>query len=145
MSAREHLSKKQFPFKTIDYPLTEKNAPYNENYHSVRAVDPETGIQIGDMTWDKRNGRLAMIKVEDGLRRQGIATAMWNHANSVSPVTHSELRTPEGDAWAQKIGGDLPKNKACETCNSIEHSTKRHDAACTVCGSLKHKTKKHPG
>jgi GNAT superfamily N-acetyltransferase len=128
MSASEHLSKKQFKFRTVDYPLGENDRPhFSDKYHAVLAVNAQSGEQIGNMTWAaKGSGKIAAIEVDPKFRRQGIATAMWNHANSVSPVTHGETRTPEGDAWAKSVGGKGLDKKACTTCGDEGHLASEH-------------------
>lgn len=51
------------------------------------------------------------VYVTPARRRQGIATALWNHAQSLpDPPRHSNERSLAGDAWAKKMGGHLPEN-----------------------------------
>jgi ribosomal protein S18 acetylase RimI-like enzyme len=74
-------------------------------------------LALGDDTayidWEP-SGELYYIKVPVEYRRQGLATRLWESAQVVAresglpPLTHSEYRTNDGDAWAQAVGGVLP-------------------------------------
>lgn len=74
------------------------------------------------MVWEgwpeEREGTVSSIDVAPEFQRQGIATAMWNHAKrlsqsnpSIPTPIHSDFRTPEGDAWAKSTGDWLPPNE----------------------------------
>ena len=73
--------------------------------------------KVGHLSWNPKTGSISKVHVHERHRRKGIATAMWNHAQEVSkklkifPPHHTEERTDMGDAWAKKVGGNLPKNK----------------------------------
>lgn len=62
-------------------------------------------------------GEVGWVQVEPSHQRQGIGTALWERAhayaaqNKLAPPRHSPTRTPEGDAWVQKVGGTVPKRK----------------------------------
>ena len=87
-------------------------------WHSVVARDA-AGEVAGQMHWRKRGrgtvpGRVDWISVEPQHRRQGLATQMWEHAQSLDlrPYPkHSNERTDEGDAWARSVGGRLPRRR----------------------------------
>lgn len=65
------------------------------------------------------SGQIADISVHHEHRRQGIATALWNHAvhhanstgGDVPWPEHSMNRTDAGDAWAHSLGEDLPPRR----------------------------------
>lgn len=77
--------------------------------HFVQAVSP-SGEIMGTLNWYGTTGMVASIDVEPQYRRQGISTAMWEHAQQFSPKPkHSADRTDDGDAWARSVGGPLPR------------------------------------
>lgn len=52
-------------------------------YHRVEAI--QDGNKIGKIDWDgSETGRVNLIHVDEEHRRQGVATALWNEAHSVS-------------------------------------------------------------
>jgi hypothetical protein len=70
------------------------------------------GEKVGYLHWSGTTGRTYKIDVDDDHQRRGLATAMWNHANSLKGVRkpqHSNDRTDVGDAWARSVGGRLPR------------------------------------
>lgn len=118
MSAQNNLSKIQFK---------------HTEGHDLHFVDAGDDADHGHIAWDKRSGRVDQIFVPEHLRRQGIATQLWDTAHSVAeqkglvhPV-HSDARTPEGDAWAKSVGGKLPKNYQCTTCGDYGHNYTEHE------------------
>jgi ribosomal protein S18 acetylase RimI-like enzyme len=92
-----------------------KNVPYSE--HNISVVKAESGGAVARMVWDSE-GKMGNVHVDSNLRRKGIATKMWQFAQSLSqqdptiaPIRHSDVRTKAGDSWARKVGGDLPPLK----------------------------------
>jgi GNAT superfamily N-acetyltransferase len=94
--------------------------------YKVDAYHPVTGEPVGSMNWDD-NGTVGHVSVKPEHRRQGIATQLWNEGQRVAgmpPATcttpgcgqthiipaprHSSSRTPDGDAWAKSVGGEIP-------------------------------------
>jgi ribosomal protein S18 acetylase RimI-like enzyme len=79
----------------------------------VLRVAIELGEDLAYLDWEP-SGELYYIKVPAEYRRQGLATRLWESAQVVAresglpPLTHSEYRTNDGDAWAQAVGGVLP-------------------------------------
>lgn len=118
MSAADHLNQYQLRYQ----PLPKRSGP--EMRHSIHAVDKETGQGVGHMQWsgDEWNGRIWDVAVHEEHRRRGLGTAMYQKAKNIAensngrivPPTHSDTRTPAGDAWAEKVGGDLPRNRYSE-------------------------------
>lgn len=71
------------------------------------------GERVGYLHWQGTTGRVVNVDVDDVHQRKGVATAMWNHANSLPGVRkpqHSPHRTPKGDAWSKSVGGRRPRN-----------------------------------
>jgi predicted GNAT family acetyltransferase len=69
---------------------------------------------IGELLWHP-TGEIKDVKVRDEYKRTGIATKMLKMAKTEARrakqpnIKHSPIRTDEGDAWAKKVGGTLPK------------------------------------
>ncbi|MDO5619313.1 hypothetical protein [Kocuria sp.] len=74
--------------------------------HIVEAQD-EDGQQIGELYCDHITGQVMQIDVNKNNRREGVATAMLAHAETVFHVFHSpdEHCTPEGLAFKEAHGG----------------------------------------
>lgn len=76
--------------------------------------DTEYGQPMGTLHWHPEDGHITYLRVEDGHRRKGIATALWNRAHQESSArglaapAHSESRTPAASGWAQAVGGHIP-------------------------------------
>ena len=77
------------------------------------------GEDVGFLTFRDNDGRVEDIGVDDEHQQKGIGTGMWRHAQMLHktgqiPVApqHSDYRTPEGEAFAQSVGGHIPKNTA---------------------------------
>jgi ribosomal protein S18 acetylase RimI-like enzyme len=85
--------------------------------HHIDAHDQD-GNMVGSMDWNKRSKRVMNISVSTRLRRQGIASHMWDLANQTAQEKgqvgpqHSYERTDLGDAWAKSVGGRLPHNRS---------------------------------
>jgi len=108
-----------------------------KNYRQVQAYLPaESGyekekIGLGHIQWappgSRMPGEITSLRVNPLVsyggqmheaRRQGIATAMWQHAHELAatdPETfgpgprHSSKRTPAGTSWAKSTGAKVPK------------------------------------
>lgn len=87
-------------------------------YHSVIARDSEGNV-AGELHWRRNSrtgtpGQIDWVGVAPEHRRQGLATAMLEHARGLdlkpSPK-HSPERTDDGDAWARSVGGRLPRRR----------------------------------
>lgn len=110
MSAREHLNNVQFEHE---------KGPLE---HSVYAFHPSFGngeIPIGSMHWyhspgskfghERKPGEISTVEVMPDYRRQGVASAMYEHAKgnySPVPLHTSTDMTPQGKKWAKSVGGD---------------------------------------
>ena len=80
--------------------------------HHVDAMSGQD--RVGRMSWNHRSIR--NIDVEPQSQRQGVATQMWQHGQSLAADTrsipkpkHSADRTDQGDSWAKSVGGQVPR------------------------------------
>lgn len=106
MSSRA-LNEEQFG----DYTLTHLRAHMDYPRHQIIA-STSTGYPVGHMNWHPRTHEITGLWVDEGERRQGIATAIWQMGQRASPrPVHSADRTRAGDAWARAVGGRLPRRK----------------------------------
>jgi hypothetical protein len=74
--------------------------------HFVEAY--HEGEKVGSLNWYGTTGTVGKIDVEDEHQRRGVATAMWDHAQSLKGVRkpkHSNDRTTQGDAWMKAVKG----------------------------------------
>lgn len=91
-----------------------KAAPHEREPLAGSFLDPGHR-PLGSMTWDSGSGEIRGIYADREHRHQGIATSLYKHASTaldqrtVVPPAHSSYRTPEGDAWAKKVGGKRPR------------------------------------
>lgn len=79
--------------------------------HRVQAVSPE-GKMLGQINWQKDTGEISNVNAFP--QRQGIGTHLLQAAqfSGQQPAPqHSAKRTASGNAWAQKVGGQLPTRK----------------------------------
>ena len=93
-----------------------KNLVGSMHWHAEQTVpDPITRVPL--------KGTITEINVSE--RGQGIATGMWKYGQQFDPPpAHSPSRTPEGDAWAKKVGGYRPA-----TYDMLYKSQAQRDAA----------------
>jgi ribosomal protein S18 acetylase RimI-like enzyme len=69
------------------------------------------GETVGGLHSDSGDGYIYGIGVVEAMRRKGIATGMYRHAqNRGIPLQHSQARTADGEAWARSLGERLPPN-----------------------------------
>lgn len=72
---------------------------------------PHTGepVDVGSLTWDKRDGTVNMIDTKHEHRRRGIGDAMWLRAHEIAnehgivAPRHSEVQTTDGSNWARSV------------------------------------------
>ena len=118
MSAADHLNQYQLRYQ----PLPKEFGP--EMRHSIHVIDTKSSSGregVGHMQWagNDWNGRIWDLEVDADHQRRGLGTAMYQKAKRLAessnglivPPAHSDTRTPAGDAWAQRVGGDLPDNR----------------------------------
>ena len=80
--------------------------------HFFILSDKKSGKMLANMNLDAK-GKLQGIETHPDYQRQGLATKLWNYAKSQSDIgipepKHSDARTKAGEAWAKKVGGELP-------------------------------------
>lgn len=118
MSARDTLGLQFTRYKASErFPGTD----HLQDEHVIEAVHPEHGV-IGELAVRARNGggrqagHIDDVWVDKQMQRQGVGTAMWEHAHQLADQKviprpkHSPQRTHEGDQWARKVGGRLPRS-----------------------------------
>lgn len=100
--------------------------------HLIEAYHNKAG-HIANLEWDRETGTIRNVDVAENHRRQGLATAMFNHAKELHSLNknipipvHSAARTPEGDAWARSVGGKGLGKKACTSCGDEGHLATEH-------------------
>lgn len=85
--------------------------------HTIEARD-SSGSYLGHMDWYKRTGEISNLNVIGRVQGLGVATSMHEKATKLAADTgikapqHSRHRTDKGDAWARKVGGNVPPRKA---------------------------------
>lgn len=83
----------------------------NSEGHTVTAHHPESGEEIGYLTWSDVDGEVAHVHVDRKHQRQGVATGLWDEAHRIAvergevAPRHSGDQTVEGKAWAEAVGG----------------------------------------
>ncbi len=84
----------------------------DEDMHALYAYHPDFGggtVPVGSLYWNKSDGRITNVLVDQGARRQGIATAMYNQGKTMNPPpvhTDPEHRTGLGKKWIAGVGGE---------------------------------------
>lgn len=116
MAASDHLNKKQFG----EMSYSAGHTPEGDPAHFVAMIGrtPENQPDfMGQMSWHPESGEIMSLEVKNQHRRKGVATSLYNYAHQVASEKklaaprHSATRTPEGDAWAKSVGGNVPKLK----------------------------------
>ena len=95
----------------VDYwPHMTKTQP-----HLLLHIDAKSNETSGKMVLGA-SGEVHSVETNPEYRHQGVATSLWNaaqhlHANmpGFPEPKHSASRTKEGDAWAHKVGGEIPE------------------------------------
>jgi len=103
-------------------------------YHEINAIAPEAtrqhdlvsptgkvisgggkGMVVGTLQWHPKSGAVNWVRTHQDYRGLGVASTLWEKANKLAADTgikapeHSKHRTDEGEAWANKVGGAMPK------------------------------------
>ena len=70
-----------------------------------RLTFADGATSLSGVTGSKKFREVAMVRVNKGQRRKGVATAMWRYAkdNDLKPE-HSAAQTDAGKSWAKKVG-----------------------------------------
>ena len=66
------------------------------------------GIEASFLDIDATTRKVTNVETREEFARQGLATALWVAANAEAECFHAveHHRTPEGDAFAQAVGGE---------------------------------------
>lgn len=82
--------------------------------HLYLLSDKQSGKYLSNMVIG-HEGKVDAVETHPKMRRQGLASELWHAAQQHAETTpgvptpqHSTSRTRAGDAWAKKIGGDVP-------------------------------------
>ena len=104
MSAINNLSKTQFKvyYQGLKPDLTMPDTPVTRHHLVAKKGKQEIGVmQV------MNGGEIAHVEVDDAHQRQGVATALWNHAEKLGlEPRHSDpdVMSKEGLAWAKSLG-----------------------------------------
>lgn len=80
--------------------------------HMYLLSDKQSGKYLSNMLLNEK-GEVNAVETHPKYRRQGLAKKLWDIANTnaeqgaPAPV-HSGTRTRAGEAWAKKVGGEVP-------------------------------------
>ena len=111
MTASDHLNKKQFS-GGVQYSGLTREHPHGSG-KPQHLIETKHGRSVLGFALFNPDGELDTVMVKPEHQRQGVATAMWNHAKVVGiNAHHGRHRTKEGDAWARTVGGHLPRNSS---------------------------------
>lgn len=80
--------------------------------HMYLLSEKQSGKILSNMALDEK-GKVQAVETHPKYRRQGLATKLWgiaqeNTAQGAPAPVHSPTRTRAGEAWAKKVGGDVP-------------------------------------
>lgn len=63
-------------------------------------------VEVGRVEWSTTDLSIERIEVHPGLRRRGIATALWHAVRDAGiALRHDNQRTTAGAAWAEAVSG----------------------------------------
>lgn len=79
-------------------------------------------LGVGSLIWHHSTGEIIGIGVEKEYQRKGIASELYRLALGLSASSaklarpiHATARTPAGQAWAEAVGGEIPKENGFTT------------------------------
>jgi GNAT superfamily N-acetyltransferase len=80
--------------------------------HLYTISDKQSGKYLSNMVLG-HGGEVEAVETHPKFRRQGLATKLWetaqaNTENGAPAPVHSSTRTRSGEAWAKKVGGEVP-------------------------------------
>jgi TP901 family phage tail tape measure protein len=76
--------------------------------NALRAYVTGSNKPVGELSWDPFSGTVLSLNVDSAFRRKGLASKFWEIASGLGPISHSAVRSLEGDDWARAVGGNLP-------------------------------------
>ena len=78
------------------------------------------GQQVSTLDIDAATRQVWFVETADGFTGQGFARSLWEAANAEAECFHAlaHHRTPEGDAFAQAVGGETiaPELDVIDVC-----------------------------
>jgi hypothetical protein len=90
-------------------------------YNAVVAADPDSHV-LGHLSWGPNGTKVQTVWVQPDRRRQGLATALWQHARAIEPeLAHHTDRSDAGDAWVRSLRDGAPER----THNTVEGDVER--------------------
>lgn len=80
--------------------------------HLYVLSDKQSGKYLSNMVLD-HEGKVSAVETHPDFRKQGLAKKLWgiaqeNTDQGAPAPQHSAMRTKEGEAWAKKVGGEVP-------------------------------------
>ena len=80
--------------------------------HLYTLSEKQSGKFLSNMVLDE-GGKVQAVETHPKYRRQGLAKKLWgiaqeNTAQGAPAPSHSAMRTRSGEAWAKKVGGEVP-------------------------------------
>jgi hypothetical protein len=73
--------------------------------HVIEAWHPDHEQAVGKLSWMGTKHQVESIDVHAQHRHKGLATAMWNWSQEMTPrAKHSTDRTDDGKAWVRSLG-----------------------------------------
>jgi len=76
--------------------------------HTLNFTHVGTGRPAATLSWDSVTGIIKGMYTQPEFQRQGLATFANKYAASITRLSHSKNRTPEGRAYSKAIGGIMP-------------------------------------
>jgi hypothetical protein len=97
MSAEQNLSSKQLG----DYTLLFNKG---DESHTIETYKGKYG-PVGHFEWDANTGHTKDVNVSFEHQRKGLATAMWNMAQTagVTKPVHSDVLSEQGAQWKRSL------------------------------------------
>jgi len=81
------------------------------------------GTQVAWLSIWTANREISNVETADTHRGRGLARTLFQHANAEDEVFHTipAHRTPEGDAFAEAVGGDTADEPIVVDCCICDH------------------------
>lgn len=85
-----------------------RHSPGDSRYcPKVEAFKPGISWPVGSIAWQPGDGEVEWLDVHPDHQRQGIGTALFNHAQGIdSRLHHSDSLSADGQAFAESMGHD---------------------------------------
>ena len=100
--------------------MTTTQITRTETTDSIRYSMMIDGTEASFLLIDADTRKVENVETADGFTRQGFARSLWVAANAEAECFHAveHHRTPEGDAFAQAVGGETiaPELDVIDVC-----------------------------